>query len=103
MTFAPGIAVTRAAVLVAGALTIAPAAAQRTADIDFASVGRAAPLEPAMPSPLRTPPADLEAYPPAELEGLPERYWMVGPYRVLRARAGDEPVVETNGAAWNGD
>lgn len=58
-----------------------PAAAQQVAAMDFVSVGRGAPLSPAIPGPTRTNPGQLEAYPPAEIPGYPEQYWMVGPFR----------------------
>ena len=77
--------------------------AQRTAQIDFASIGRGAPLDPAIPTPLRTPPDALEAFPPAEIEGLPERHWLVGPHRIIRTRADGERYEERIGSAWNGD
>jgi len=91
-------------ILAALCAAAAPAAeAQRTAQIDFVSVGRGAPLDPAIPAPLRTPLDQLEAYPPAEIDGYPERHWMVGPYRVVRTGADGEPYEERVGGAWNGD
>jgi hypothetical protein len=94
---------TAIAVTFAAALLVAAAAeAQRAADIGFTSVGRAAPLTPAIPGRMRTPRDELEAYPPAEIEGYPERYWMVGPFNQTRTRP-DGMRVETRGAsAWNG-
>lgn len=76
--------------------------AQRTAEIDFESVGRAAPLVPSIPTPLRTPAERLEDYPPAEFEGYPERFWMVGPHQVMRQGPNGESI-ERVGAAWNGE
>ena len=57
------------------------ASAQQVAPMDFVSVGRGAPLSPAIPGSTRTNPEQLEAYPPAEISGYPEQYWMVGPFR----------------------
>ena len=83
-------------------LIAAPAWAQQTATIGFESVGRAAPLSPAIPGRQRTPQAELEAYPPVEIVGYPERYWMVGPFRAQR-RLPDGTTIEISGAsAWNG-
>src|SRR5690554_4878591 len=87
-------------VVAAGVAGVADA--QRTAQIDFDSVGRAAPLEPAIPTPLVTPRDRLEAYPPSEVEGYPERHWMVGPYRVMRTGPDGTRFEERVGAAWNG-
>ncbi len=87
----------------AALMLCAGAEAQRIATIDFVSVGRAAPLDPAIPTPLHTPRESLEDYPPAEINGYPERHWMVGPYRVRRIGADGVAVEERNGSAWNGD
>ena len=57
-----------------------PGLAQQVADPGFVSVGRGAPLSPAIPGPARTNPLQLESYPPAEIAGYPEQYWMVGPF-----------------------
>ncbi|HEX6998615.1 MAG TPA: hypothetical protein VF322_10750 [Gammaproteobacteria bacterium] len=92
-----------AAVAAAAALLHAfPAHAQRTAAIDFESVGRGAPLTPAIPGKLRTPREELEAYPPAEIAGYPQRYWLVGPSRIVRRRTDGSTVEERVGSAWNG-
>ena len=89
---------------VAAALTLcAGADAQRTAEIDFVSIGRAAPLEPAIPTSLRTPRERLEDYPPAEIAGYPQEYWMVGPYRVRRIGPDGAVTEERSGSAWNGE
>ena len=89
--------------LVAAALLLCPAAeAQRTADVGFESVGRGAPLAPAMPGAVRTDAAELEAYPPAEIEGYPEEHWMVGPFRVVRHGPDGQAVEQRGGSAWNG-
>jgi hypothetical protein len=86
----------------AACLAAAPAAAQHVADIGFDSVGRAAPLEPAIPTPLLPDLAEIEAYPPAEIEGYPERYWMVGPFRTASRGADGDPVQSIRGSATNG-
>jgi hypothetical protein len=44
-----------------------------TADSGFTSVGRGAPLVPAIPAEQWEDPADHEAFPPAEIDGYPER------------------------------
>ena len=64
-----------AAVLLGGS-----AGAQPVANIGFKSVGRAAPIAVTIPAPTSE---DIEAYPPAEVVGLPEKYWMVGPFRTF--------------------
>ena len=82
------------------ALLIATAAgAQQVADIGFKSVGRAAPLAVVLP-PHRDP--DLEALPPAEIKGVPERYWMVGPFREAVPGPNGTTVQYQGGSAWNG-
>jgi len=83
-------------------LAAAPAQAQRVADIGFQSVGRGAPLAPALPGKVRTSAAELELYPPAEAPGLPERHWMVGPFTVRRPAADGTRVESKGGSAWNG-
>ena len=85
-------------------VTVSPdATAQRVADSGFVSVGRGAPLEPSIPSRVRTPPEQMESYPPQEFDDYPERYWMVGPFnRDGRGETGE--LGPTGGAsAWNGD
>ena len=89
-----------AATVAAAFLMSSTAEAQRVADIGFESVGRGAPLSPAIPAPMRTPLAELEALPAAEINGYPEGYWMVGPFRFGQAGPDDEPVEF--GSAWNG-
>ena len=88
--------------IIATALLGVEALAQRTADIDFTSVGRGAPLVPAIPGRLRTPPELLEAYPPAEFENYPEQYWMVGPFRSGRVGAGGSGTGDIQASAVNG-
>src|SRR5690348_3173554 len=87
-----------AAVAVAAALG-GPSAAQPVADIGFKSVGRAAPLAVAIPAPTSE---DIEAYPPAEIAGFPERYWMVGPFRSFKPGPDGKPTEVRNGSAWDG-
>jgi hypothetical protein len=87
---------------VASALLFATAEAQPTAEIGFASVGRGAPLAVAIPGELRPDLARIEDYPPAEIEGYPQRYWLVGPFRVLVPRLDGGPAETSGGSAWNG-
>ncbi len=75
------------------------ATGQPVANIDFKSVGRAAPLAVTIPTPANP---DIEAYPPAQIAGLPERYWMVGPFLVARRGPDGKPVQDRGGSAWNG-
>ena len=70
---------------------------------DYPSVGRGAPLIPEIPGRSQTPPEFLEAYPPAELEGYPEQYWMVGPFRSGNMGAGGIGTGLINATAVNGD
>ncbi len=74
-------AISGSVIVLVSTLCSAGTLAQRTAYIDFTSVGRGAPLEPAIPGKLRTPQEELEAYPPAVFDNYPERFWMVGPFR----------------------
>ncbi len=73
--------------------------AQPVANIGFKSVGRAAPLAVAIPAPTSE---DIEAYPPAEIAGLPERYWMIGPFRSSKPGPDGKPAEVRNGSAWDG-
>ena len=93
----PGLAAVLAALATAALASTADA--QQTADIGFTSVGRGAPLSVAIPSESFTDMADTERYPPDEIEGLPDRHWMVGPYIVNRD---GEPGEVRAGSAWNG-
>jgi hypothetical protein len=81
----------------APALTLAPPAAlaQKTADMDFKSVGRGAPLMRAIPSPTPADPAKLEAY-PAESD------LVVGPFRPTLPGPDGKPVQIEQGSAWGG-
>jgi hypothetical protein len=87
---------------IAALLMTSAADAQRVADIDFQSVGRGAALAPAIPGKVRTARAELENYPPDEIAGYPERYWMVGPYRTERTGSDGAKVESQRGSAWNG-
>src|SRR3970282_2901937 len=90
------------AAIPAALLMSTTAEAQRVADIGFESVGRGAPLTPAIPTKMRTERAELEAYPPAEIEGYPEEYWMVGPFTVLSSGPNGARAELRGGCAWNG-
>jgi len=79
------------------------AQAQKTAEIDFKSVGRGAPLAVAIPVESFTNMADTEAFPPAEIENYPEQYWMVGPFRAIRRGPNGETSGASGASAWNGE
>jgi hypothetical protein len=80
----------------AAALLMAPAAhAQKTADVDFTSVGRGAPLSSAIPGATPADRATLEAYPENDL--------IVGPWRPTREGRSGERVQVDEGSAWDGD
>lgn len=81
----------------------AGADAQRTAETGFVSVGRGAPLAPAIPVETWTDLTDPEAYPPAAIDGYPERYWLVGPFRVVRTGPDGTAIESRGGSAFNGD
>jgi hypothetical protein len=66
-----------------------------TADQPFTSVGRGAPLDPAIPAHLWVEADNHEAFPPAEIEGYPEQHWLVGPFAQVRS-------VRTNATAFLG-
>jgi hypothetical protein len=68
--------------------------AQETANLDFTSVGRGAPLASALPGEI---PADR-----AQLEAYPESDRVVGPWRPSRRAASGELVQFDYGSAWNG-
>jgi hypothetical protein len=87
---------------VAAAALVATAGAQQTAQIGFASIGRGAPLEVALPGVLQPDLARIEAYPEAQIDGFPEKHWMVGPFRVLAPQLDGGPVETNGGSAWNG-
>ena len=77
--------------------------AQQVADPGFVSVGRGAPLSPAIPGPARTNPLQLESYPPAEIAGYPEQYWMVGPFNDAIISADGLRIETSRAPAMNGD
>jgi hypothetical protein len=77
-------------------------AAQPTAQIDFTSVGRGAPLTVALPARLQPPGIAIETPPPARIEGLPERHWMVGPFRDIQRNADGRATETVVGSALNG-
>jgi hypothetical protein len=70
--------------------------AQQNADIGFKSVGRAAPVVPAIPR--EYPVADL-----ARLEMYPDNDLVVGPWRPTRRGPDGAAVQRDEGSAWNGD
>jgi hypothetical protein len=83
-----------AATLAATLLTSTVAEAQKTADIGFKSVGRAAPLARAIPGVSPATPATLEAYPDSDL--------IVGPFRPSR-RGPDGTLTQISyGSAFDG-
>jgi hypothetical protein len=88
--------------LMAAAFATATAIAQPTADIGFTSVGRAAPLAVSLPARLNPADVSIEAYPPAEIEGLPQQHWMVGPFRHFVHDSDGKEVERRGGSAWNG-
>jgi len=77
--------------------------AQQVVAPDYESVGRGAPLMPAIPGRQRTPPEMLEAYPPAEIDGYPQEYWMVGPFRSGNVGLDGAGKGEVVASATNGD
>ena len=77
--------------------------AQRVADPGFPSVGRGAPLVPAIPDAYLTPAEELEDYPPAEFEHYAERYWMVGPFRSGETGRDGAGTGGIHASAVNGD
>src|SRR5262245_10757605 len=66
------------------ALVVAASLSCSTADRPQAtpvtSVGRGAPLEPAIPADLWAKADDIEAFPFTEIKGYPEAHWLVGPF-----------------------
>ena len=63
----------------------------------FKSVGRGAPVAPAIPAETWVDPDNIEPFPPAEIEGYPEQYWLVGPFeeaaRAARRRSSAPPAT----------
>jgi hypothetical protein len=89
------------AVVAATALSCSNAEPGRDAGAGFKSIGRGAPPSPAIPAETWTDPADIEAFPPAEIDGYPEEYWLVGPYELARSVPGGD-AVEFLGSARDG-
>ena len=83
-----------AATLAATLLTSTVAEAQKTADIGFKSVGRAAPLARAIPGVSPATPATLEAYPDSDL--------IVGPFRPSRRGPDGKLAQISYGSAFDG-
>ncbi len=82
--------------LVVAALFVCPAAsAQHVADIDFASVGRGAPLASVIPR--EYPVTDL-----SRLELYPDNDLVVGPWRPQRPGPNGTQVQRDEGSAWDG-
>src|SRR5688572_12509035 len=50
-----------------------------TPPAEFTSVGRGAPVVPAIPWEMWRNPEDIEAMPPREISGYPQQHWLVGP------------------------
>ena len=68
---------------VVGALIVATSLACSTSDktqTAFKSVGRGTPLTPTIPADRWAKADDIEAFPFTEIEGYPEKYWLVGPF-----------------------
>ncbi|MGD2167132.1 MAG: hypothetical protein PVF63_03430 [Gammaproteobacteria bacterium] len=87
--------------LFAALLSAGSVAAQHIADPGFQSVGRGAPLPVAIPGSLQVDPAHREDFPPAEIDGLDPRYWLVGPHIGASGRRDGERV--RTGSAFNGE
>jgi hypothetical protein len=68
------------AVLVAATSMSCSPAGPPAADPAFTSVGRGAPVTPAIPAETWVVPDNIEPFPPAEIKGYPEQYWLVGPF-----------------------
>jgi hypothetical protein len=83
-----------AAASVALLLATGSVGAQKTADIGFKSVGRAAPLAEIIPGETPVDPAKLEEY--------PENDRVVGPWKPSRRGPNGTPVSFDLGSAWNG-
>ena len=83
-------------------LAAMPAFAQRVVTPATPSMGRGAPLVPAIPAPLVTPTERLEDYPPASFADYPEQYWMVGPFRTGEVGADGAGTGTLYASASNG-
>jgi hypothetical protein len=82
------------ALIAVASLTTFVAAAQKTADIDFTSVGRATPLARAIPGET---PADF-----ATIEAYPAGNGLVGAFRPTRPGPDGAMIQTREGAAWDG-
>jgi hypothetical protein len=83
--------------LAALALIASMACSEETGNSEsaVASVGRGAPVEPAIPWDTWVDPATIEPPVPAEIPGYPEAHWLVGPH-------GLDTSTSEVGTAWNG-
>jgi hypothetical protein len=61
------------------AIAISCSATVETPKTEFKSVGRGAPVSPAIPWEGWQDSKDIEAIPPREIKGYPEKHWLVGP------------------------
>jgi hypothetical protein len=86
--------------IAAASLSCSTPGVRQSAGSGFTSVGRGAPLAPAIPAQTWVDPANIEAFPPAAIDGYPERYWLVGPFS--QARSGPGEAVAFLGSARNG-
>src|SRR6476660_4289579 len=69
--------------VVVGALIVVTSLSCSRADrasAAFTSVGRGAPLTPTIPADRWAKADDIEAFPFTEIEGYPEKHWLVGPF-----------------------
>jgi hypothetical protein len=68
------------------------------------SVGRGAPLNPAIPADLWARADDIEAFPFTEIQGYPEKHWLVGPFDPAASgnRLKESFASARNGAAPEG-
>jgi hypothetical protein len=80
------------------ATSLSCSSTERGDDRGFVSIGRGAPLMPAIPAETWMDPADIEAWPPAAIDGYPEEYWLVGPFDM----AGSFLGAARNGAVPEG-
>jgi hypothetical protein len=65
------------------------------------SAGRGAPVSPDIPWEMWIDPANIEPWPPAEIEGYPEKHWLVGPFDATWTGPGAETAAFI-GSARNG-
>jgi hypothetical protein len=102
LTVARGLATAAVAIVAAASMSCSTTEPPRGADDgDFESVGRGAPLTPTIPAEMWEDPANIEPFPPAEIAGYPEQYWLVGPFGLGDSGAGND-TSESVGTAWNG-